>query len=441
MTTQIRPNRLEVSDRFPMLGFTVRTDGSAKRYEIAIGTSPDLFGPDGKGHRSRNNFYSTRAAGPLPIERGEAVYVLPAEVLARFVGQEKLYFGLATASNGAGGPEVTTMPGSASPYINISGLTGRSLQRVRLLPNRQRAASNYGKTGSEMDWAGDAMTPGTQPAAPPAAKNGTAKDGTSAAAPVHYDDGYGPLLASPPAQVPKPQPQAKSLAEDALHAGDDAQHGITGPVPDAYSSAQGLARPLAISPEYPGASRFEPSPNFRRGSGTRTINRIVIHITDGWGKIDGTVSWFKDPKAQVSAHYIVAQDGEVVQMVKHNDIAWHASRANGDSIGIEHEARSPHEFKNLGHPDPGLMPTDVQYCNSAALVNWLCTQFNLPMDRVHILGHSEVSPGDNHDDCPNGVWDWDHYMGLVTSGTCTPDTATASSLSLPSGRREAPRKK
>jgi hypothetical protein len=89
MATQIRPNRLEVSDRFPMLGFTVRTDGAVKRYEIAIGTFPDLFGPDGKSHRSRTNFYSTRAAGPLPIERGEAVYVLPPEVLARFVGQQQ----------------------------------------------------------------------------------------------------------------------------------------------------------------------------------------------------------------------------------------------------------------------------------------------------------------------------------------------------------------
>ena len=433
MTTQIRPNRLEVSDRFPMLGFTVRTDGSAKRYEIAIGTAPNLFGPEGKSHRSRSNFYSTRAAGPLPIERGEAVYVLPAEVLARFVGQEKLYYGLATTSNGAGGAEVTTMPVSESPYINISRLTGRSLQRVRLLPNRQRAASSYGKTGSEMDWAGDAMMPGTQPATPPASKNGTAKDGSSAAAPAHYDDGYGPLPSPPPQAVAKPQPQAKSLAEDASRADQDAQHGISGPVPDAYSSAQGLARPLAISPEYPGASRFEPSPNSKRISGTRTINRIVIHITDGWGKIDGTVSWFKDPKAQVSAHYIVGQDGEIVQMVKHNDIAWHASSANGDSIGIEHEARSPREFKKLGHPDPGLMPTEIQYCNSAALVNWLCNQFNLPMDRVHILGHSEASPRDHHDDCPNGVWDWDYYMGLVTSGSCTPDTdaATASSLTLP----------
>ena len=69
MPTRIRPNRLEVSDRFPMLGFTVRSDENDKRFEIAIGTSPDLFGLDGKARRSRSNFYSTRAVGPLAIER------------------------------------------------------------------------------------------------------------------------------------------------------------------------------------------------------------------------------------------------------------------------------------------------------------------------------------------------------------------------------------
>jgi V8-like Glu-specific endopeptidase len=440
MTTQIRPNRLEVSDRFPMLGFTVRTDGSAKRYEIAIGTSPDLFGPDGRSHRSRSNFYSTRAAGLLPIDRGEAVYVLPAEVLARFVGQEKLYYGLATTSNGAGGVEVNTMPGSASPYINISRLTGRSLQRVRLLPNRQRAASNYGKTGSEMDWAGDAMTPGTEPVTPPAAKNGAAKDGSSAAAPVHYDDGYGPLPASPAPAVPKAQPQTKSLADDVARPDDDAQHGIEGPIPDEGSAAQALARPLAIAAEYPQASRFEPAAgvNFRAVTGTRTINRIVIHITDGGPKINGTIGWFQNPNQRnakgdpihVSAHYVIGQDGEVVQMVKHNDVAWHASSANSDSIGIEHVARAPHAWdKLLGHADAGLMPTDVQCCASAALVNWLCNEFNIPLDRTHILGHSEASPRDHHDGCPNAVWNWDYYMGMVTSGSCQ-DSTTASASSL-----------
>ena len=216
MATQIRPNRLEVSDRFPMLGFTVRTDGSAKRFEIAIGTSPDLFGPEGREKRNRSTFYSTRAAGPLPIERGEAVYVLPSEVLARFVGQQKLYYGLATFTNGIGSAEVVSAPRAGSPYINIGGLTGRSLQRVWLLPNRQRAASGYGRNGSEMEWAGDAAAPGTQPAAPAAGKADSPKPSAAAAplAPIHYDDGYGPLPPTP-AVVPKsPQPQAKSLGDD-----------------------------------------------------------------------------------------------------------------------------------------------------------------------------------------------------------------------------------
>jgi N-acetyl-anhydromuramyl-L-alanine amidase AmpD len=442
MATRIRPNRLEVNDRFPMLGFTVRTDGNAKRYEIAIGTSPDLFSPDGKTHRSRSNFYSTRGIGPLPIERGEAVYVLPLEVLARFVGQTKLYYGLATVGNGngTGGAEVATMPESGSPYINISGLSGRSLQRVRLLPNRQRLASNYGKTGSEMDWAGDAMMPASQPAMPAASKNSMPSQEGKTEGSVHYDDGYGPLPPPPPTPIaPKPDThaQAKSLADDDSGGNQDATRGINGPIPDADAAAQSLARSLAIAPEYPGASRFVPanSGNFRAVKGTRTIKRIVIHITDGQSKLNGTVGWFQDPSAKVSAHYVVGQDGEVVQMVKNNDIAWHASSANSDSIGIEHVARSPHEWdKKLGHADPGMMPTDEEYCGSAALVNWLCNQFNLPMDRDHIMGHSEADPKTTHTDCPNAVWDWDYYMGLVTSGTCTPRTASASSLGADDGQ-------
>ena len=433
MATQIRPNRLEVSDRFPMLGFTVRTDGSAKRYEIAIGTSPDLFGPEGKAQRNRNNFFSTRAAGPLPIERGESVYVLPPEILTRFIGQQKLYYGMATFKNGVpASAEVVTMPGAGSPYINVGGLTGRSLQRVRVLPSRQRAAASYGKSnGSEMDWAGDAAAPGTQPAAPPST-NGSAQKSKSApatAAPVRYDDGYGPIPAPPVAEAPKPQaqqpqaqnPQAKSLEDYDTSPDEDDQHDIDGPMPGDTDLSQGLAMPLSVSPEYPQASRFEPanSGNYRAVTGTRSIKRVVIHITDGSKNIDGTISWFKDPKAKVSAHYVVGQDGEVVQMVKHNDVAWHAGGANGDSIGIEHVARAPHAWDKLLHKtDPGLMPTSTQYCSSAALVNWLCNQFNIPMDRDHVLGHSEADPKTTHTGCPNAVWDWNSYMPMVTSASC-----------------------
>ncbi|MFU1888097.1 N-acetylmuramoyl-L-alanine amidase [Bacillus wiedmannii] len=170
--------------------------------------------------------------------------------------------------------------------------------------------------------------------------------------------------------------------------------------------------------EYPLASRYVPA-KFFQDSSTRTINRIVIHITDGGSNINGTVGWFQNPvkpdgtPLPVSAHYVVGQDGEVVQMVKNKDIAYHASSANPDSIGIEHVARAPGAF---GRNDAGLSPTAVQYASSASLVGWLCEQYQIPIDREHILGHSEADPNTSHVQCPNAVWDWDYFMEMVING-------------------------
>jgi hypothetical protein len=111
---QIRPTRLEVNDRFPMLGFAIRTTSPGARAEVAIATDWRLLGRDGKDQRNAGNFFSSRGTANLNIPRGEAVWVVPPEVLASFVGAEKLYFGLATASNG-GGFSVDVMPTEASP--------------------------------------------------------------------------------------------------------------------------------------------------------------------------------------------------------------------------------------------------------------------------------------------------------------------------------------
>jgi hypothetical protein len=181
---------------------------------------------------------------------------------------------------------------------------------------------------------------------------------------------------------------------------------------------------------YPHVSRFIPAKFFSRPARPRQINRIVIHITDGGSDINGTIRWFKEmldrngqpavdkqgKPIKASAHYIVGQDGEVAQMVRDSDIANHAHSANVDSIGIEHVARAPGELKRRdGKRDPGLFPTQAQYCSSAALVRWLCQTYNIPIDRVHILGHAEADPRTTHKDCPNAVWEWDRYMSLVMS--------------------------
>src|SRR4029078_1230864 len=56
--------------------------------------------------------------------------------------------------------------------------------------------------------------------------------------------------------------------------------------------------------------------------GAAQINNIVIHTTQG--SYSGTISWFKNAAANVSAHYVVrSSDGQITQMVDDKNIAWH----------------------------------------------------------------------------------------------------------------------
>ena len=457
----LTPTRTEISDRFSVLGFRVRS-GRSPYYEVAIATDPVLFHPDAKEQRTESNFFSTHRAGPLPTEHGEAMYFIPPHVLRHFVGKGRLYYTVAAFSDTSRvNPEILDVPDQTRPWITISkSFTGREIRRMIGAPTRHHAHNGNGYGSAKPDelvWAGDDSAPGTMqkvelppsngataPAAtkPAAAGNPTPANGTKAAAAspakasslateteFEYDDGHGQDF------------WEQSQEDDSGGEVDVTKYGIDAPIPDGGndSISQSLASAMDVAPEYPQATRFAPaaSTNFYARSSPRTINKIVIHITDGQPKIEGTIAWFQTPNQMIngkkvysSAHYVVGQNGEVVQMVRHQDMAYHASSANPDSIGIEHVARAPHEW---GKKDPGFNPTDAEYCASAALVHWLCNEFNLPMDRDHILGHSEADPKTTHTDCPNAVWDWDYYMGLVTSGTCSPHGTTSESQAYSMG--------
>lgn len=136
------------------------------------------------------------------------------------------------------------------------------------------------------------------------------------------------------------------------------------------------------------------------------INYVVIHVTQG--SYSGSISWFQNPSAQVSAHYVVrSSDGQITQTVREKDIAWHAGNwtYNTQSIGIEHE----------GYISTCSWFTDAMYRSSAALTRNVALKYGIPMDRSHIIGHNEV-PGATHTD-PGSCWNWTYYMQLVTQSS------------------------
>ncbi|WP_371409193.1 N-acetylmuramoyl-L-alanine amidase [Micromonospora zamorensis] len=159
----------------------------------------------------------------------------------------------------------------------------------------------------------------------------------------------------------------------------------------------------AAVPEY-GPARWVSAygGNYQAGRSSR-ITTVVVHVTQG--SYAGTVSWFQNPSAGVSAHYVVkSSNGEITQMVREGDTAYHARSANPYAVGIEHE----------GFVDNPTWFTDAMYRSSAALTRYLCDKYGLPKTRAAIRGHNEM-PGNDHTD-PGPNWNWNYYISLVNAG-------------------------
>jgi N-acetyl-anhydromuramyl-L-alanine amidase AmpD len=214
---------------------------------------------------------------------------------------------------------------------------------------------------------------------------------------------------------------------------DPEEMGIEGPAYSEEGAAPALqAGALALNAkEYDRVSRVAISPAFTAGRAGQAVSRIVIHITDAPATVS-TVSHFTRADANSSAHYLVGQDGEIVQFVSEADTAWHAKGANRTSIGIEHVAVKQGGATYGTTTYPYMPPTDVQYSESAALVAHLCDKYGLPANRTTIVGHREADPRTSHSTCPDGAWNWDHFMNLVTNRISAPQP-TGQGLAAPVG--------
>ncbi len=152
-----------------------------------------------------------------------------------------------------------------------------------------------------------------------------------------------------------------------------------------------------------------PSPNHGERQGGRAPTSIVLHYT---GMADGpsAIAWLRNPDSQVSCHYVVEEDGRVLQLVPETRRAWHAGRSFWDGETDLNSASVGIEIVNAGHPG-GLPPYPAEQVASViALCRDLIARHAIRSDRV--LAHSDVAPGRKLDPGERFPWAQLHAAGV-----------------------------
>ncbi len=145
-----------------------------------------------------------------------------------------------------------------------------------------------------------------------------------------------------------------------------------------------------------------PSPNYDERRGGRAPDMILLHYT-GMETGEAALARLCARDSKVSAHYVVFEDGRIVQCVPEERRAWHAgvsswageSDINSCSIGIE-IVNPGHEF---GYRDFPLR----QVAAVISLCKSIITRRG-PIQSDRILAHSDVAPSRKQDPGERFPW-------------------------------------
>jgi N-acetylmuramoyl-L-alanine amidase len=175
-------------------------------------------------------------------------------------------------------------------------------------------------------------------------------------------------------------------------------------------------------------NRVVPSPNCGpRRECPRDI--LLLHYT-GMQSSQAALERLRDRGAKVSCHYMVFEDGEIVQMVPEHDRAQHAGIShwagdtdiNSRSIGIE-IANPGHEWGYVDFPAAQISAV-IELCRDIIKRN------KIPPELV--LAHSDVAPTRKQD--PGEKFPWKQFfdagVGLWVPPVPLSESANSDSLKL-----------
>ena len=154
---------------------------------------------------------------------------------------------------------------------------------------------------------------------------------------------------------------------------------------------------------------WNPSPNHgpRREVGEPWI--ILLHYT-GMESAEAARDWLCNPQSAVSCHYLVDEDGDIIQIVDEEQRAWHAGISSWKGVSDINSASIGIEIHNPGH-DLGYRDfPDAQIEALIALCRDIISRHSiLPED---ILAHSDVAPMRKIDPGEKFPWAKLHSAGV-----------------------------
>jgi N-acetylmuramoyl-L-alanine amidase len=157
----------------------------------------------------------------------------------------------------------------------------------------------------------------------------------------------------------------------------------------------------AFSPDSSLVDAVLPSPNHGERLGFRRPEYVILHYT-GMPSSEAAIALLRDPKAEVSSHYVIEEGGRIVQLAPESRRAWHAGRSSWRGITDMNSASIGVEICNAGH-DGGLPAyPDAQIQSVVALCHDIALRYSLPPERF--LAHSDIAPSRKRDPGENFPW-------------------------------------
>ncbi len=181
------------------------------------------------------------------------------------------------------------------------------------------------------------------------------------------------------------------------------------------------------------ATIVDPSPNFGvRSNAVPAVDSVVMHTTEV--SLAGTLDIFRSTASQVSAHFVIAPNGDIYEMVDVDKRAWHATYYNSRSIGIEMVGfagqSSTWNEDNLGSL-VDLLAWIVTAYPAIPLEHPSGDAYDFSNDRYNLPGlvaHGQVQPWNRSD--PGQFFPWNQVIGEVSERIANVPEPSAALLAI-----------